>query len=402
MSDFYQSGVVSTLHRLGKLNLEALEVELLEHAKHRPIALVLPTTFSDFQGEAFKRILENLTGVRYLEEIVVVMNKTGTMEFRQAKKILSDMPFKTKIVWSSGPRIGELYELLEKNELFLGEDGKGRSVWIAMGYVIANERSEVITLHDCDILTYNRELLARLCYPSANPNMGYEFCKGFYSRVTDRMFGRVTRLFFTPLIRALEKILGYLPVLVYFDSFRYPLSGEFSLDIDLARANRIPSDWGLEVGLLAEVYRNCVAKRICQVDLMESFEHKHQELSESDPTKGLLKMCVDITKTIFRTLSTEGVIISAGLLRTLESTYLRTAQDTIKRYEDDASINQLYFERHAEVSAVEAFCKGIKIAAKEFLDNPLSTPEIPNWNRVTSAIPDFLNKLRETVEEDNR
>jgi len=402
MSDFYQTGVVSTLHRLGKPSLDALEAELSEHAKHRPIALILPTTFSDFQGEAFKRILENLAGVKYLEEIVVVMNKTDTMEFRQAKKVLSEMPFEAKIVWSSGPRIGELYKLLEKNELFIGPDGKGRSVWIAMGYVMANERSEVIALHDCDILTYNRELLARLCYPSANPNMGYEFCKGFYSRVTDRMFGRVTRLFFTPLIRALEKIVGYLPILVYFDSFRYPLSGEFSLDIDLARVTRIPSDWGLEVGLLAEVYHNCVPKRICQVDLMESFEHKHQELSESDPTKGLLKMCVDITKTIFRTLSTEGVIISAGVLRTLESAYLRTAQDTIKRYEDDASINQLYFDRHAEVSAVEAFCRGIKIAAKEFLDNPLSTPEIPNWNRVTSAIPDFLDKLRKTVEEDNR
>jgi len=402
MSDFYQTGVVSTLHRLGKPNLEAVEAELLEHAKHRPIALILPTTFSDFQGEAFKKILENLARVKYLEEIVVVMNKTDTMEFRQAKKVLSEMPFKAQIVWSSGPRIGELYKLLEKNELFIGPDGKGRSVWIAMGYVIATERSEVIALHDCDILTYNRELLARLCYPSANPNMGYEFCKGFYSRVTDRMFGRVTRLFFTPLIRALEKILGYLPILVYFDSFRYPLSGEFSLDIDLARVTRIPSDWGLEVGLLAEVHRNCVPRRICQVDLMECFEHKHQELSESDPSKGLLKMCVDITKTIFRTLSTEGVIISAGLLRTLESTYLRTAQDTIKRYEDDASINQLYFDRHAEVSAVEAFCKGIKIAAKEFLEDPVSTPEIPNWNRVTSAIPDFLGKLRKAVEEDNR
>ena len=402
MSDFYQSGVVSTLHRLGKPNLEALEWELAEHAKHRPIALVLPTTFSDFQGEAFKRILENLKEVKYLEEIVVVMNRTDTMEFRQAKKVLSEMPFKAEIVWSSGPRIGELYKLLEKNELPVGEDGKGRSVWIAMGYVIANGKSHVIALHDCDILTYNRELLARLCYPAANPNMGYDFCKGFYSRVTDRMYGRATRLFFTPLVRALYKILGYLPILVYLDSFRYPLSGEISLDIDLARVNRIPSDWGLEVGFLAEVYRNCVPRRICQVDLAESFEHKHHELSESDPTKGLLKMCLDITKTIFRTLSTEGVILSAGALRTLQSAYLRTAQDTVKSYEDDAFINQLYFDRHSEVSAVEAFSKGIKIAAQEFLDEPLRAPEIPNWNRVISAIPDFLGKLQETVEEDNR
>jgi glucosyl-3-phosphoglycerate synthase len=402
MSDFYQTGVVSTLHRLGQPDLKALEAELKEHAEHRPIALILPTTFSDFQGEAFTNILKTLTEVNYLKEIVVVMNRTNAMEFLQAKKTLRELPFKPKIVWSSGARIGELYKLLDKNELDIGEDGKGRSVWIALGYVIANEKSEVIALHDCDILTYNREFLARLCYPLANPSMGYEFCKGFYSRVTDRMFGRVTRLYFTPLIRALQKILGYLPVLVYFDSFRYPLSGEFSLDTDLARVNRIPADWGLEIGTLAEVYRNCVAKRICQVDLVESFEHKHQELSGADPTKGLLKMCIDITKTIFRTLSTEGVIISAGVLRTLESTYYRTAQDTIKRYEDDASLNQLFFDRHAEVSAVEAFCRGIKIASKEFLDDPLGTPEIPNWNRVTSAIPDFLSKLRKAVEEDNK
>jgi len=345
MSDFYQTGVVSTLHRLGEPNLEELESELEEHAKHRPIALILPTTYSDFQGKAFRRILENLKQVRYLNEIVVVMNRTDTMEFRQAKKILSEMPFQSKIVWSSGPRIGELYKLLQKNMLSIGEDGKGRSVWIAMGYVIANEKSHVIALHDCDIVTYNRQLLARLCFPAANPNMGYEFCKGYYSRVTDRMYGRATRLFFTPLIRALTKIVGYLPILVYFDSFRYPLSGEFSLDIDLARVNRTPSDWGLEVG---------------------------------------------------------GVILSGGVLRTLESVYLRTAQDTIKRYEDDASINQLYFDRHAEVSAVEAFSKGIKMAAEQFLKDPLQAAEIPNWNRVTSAIPDLLNKLKEAVEEDNK
>lgn len=402
MSDFFQSGVVSTLHRLGKLDLKALENQLREHSKHRPIALILPAVYAEFEGKAMPKILKELQNVDYLEEIVLVMNRTDAMEFKRAKKSVADLDLDVKIVWSSGPRIGELYELLEKNDLSLGVDGKGRSVWIAMGYIIANERSEVIALHDCDILNYSRELLARLCYPLANPSMGYEFCKGFYSRVTDRLYGRVTRLFITPLIRALQKIVGHHPFLVYLDSFRYPLAGEFSLDIDLARINRIPSDWGLEVGVLAEVYRNCVAKRICQVDLIESYEHKHQPLSAKDPKKGLLRMCIDITKSLFRTLSTEGIIISAGLLRTLAGTYLRTAQDTIKKYEDDATINGLFFDRHAEVTAVETFIKGIQIAGKEFLEHPLGAPEIPNWNRVTSAIPDFLERLKEAVAEDNR
>jgi glucosyl-3-phosphoglycerate synthase len=156
------------------------------------------------------------------------------------------------------------------------------------------------------------------------------------------------------------------------------------------------------MGVLAEVYRNCVAKRICQVDLMETYEHKHKPLSARDPKKGLLRMCIDITKSLFRTISTEGIVISAGLLRTLLGTYSRIAQDTVKKYEDDAAINCLFYDRHAEVTAVEAFIKGIQIAAKEFLDDPLGAPEIPNWNRVTSAIPDFLDRLKEAVAEDNK
>lgn len=402
MGDFFQQGAISTLHRLGHRGLESLEAELKEHGTHRPLALILPAVYAEFERKALPNILKQLKEVDYLNEIVLVMNKTNAMEFKRAKKTLKNLSLDINIVWSSGPRIGELYKLLEKNDLHLGEDGKGRSVWIAFGYVIANEKSEVIVLHDCDIINYNRELLARLCYPLANPNLGYEFCKGYYSRVTDRMYGRVTRLYFTPLVRALQKIVGYHPFLVYLDSFRYSLAGEFSLDVDLARVTRIPSDWGLEVGMLAEVYRNCVSKRICQVDLVETYEHKHQELSPTDPTRGLMKMCIDITKSLFRTLSQEGVIISAGLLRTLAGTYLRSAQDAIKKYEDDAFINKLFFDRHAEVTAGEAFLEGIQIAGNEFLSGPLGAPEIPNWNRITSAIPDFLERLKEAVAEDNR
>src|SRR3972149_1505418 len=99
--------------------------------------------------------------------------------------------------------------------------------------------------------------------------------------------GSVTRFFVTPLLRSLERLLGHLPFLVYLDSFRYPLSGEFSMITDLARINRIPWDWGLEVGVLSEVFRNCSLRRICQVDLTDNYEHKHQDLSPDDPSKGL-------------------------------------------------------------------------------------------------------------------
>jgi glucosyl-3-phosphoglycerate synthase len=93
--------------------------------------------------------------------------------------------------------------------------------------------------------------------------------------------------------------------------------------------------------------------------------------------------------------------MSASLFNTLVVTYLRTAQDTIKRYHDDAAINGLHFDRHNETMMVEAFTNAIRIAGKEFMEDPLYSPLIPNWNRVTSAIPDFLEQLQEVVEDEN-
>jgi glucosyl-3-phosphoglycerate synthase len=114
-----------------------------------------------------------------------------------------------------------------------------------------------------------------------------------------------------------------------------------------------------------------------------------------------MKMTIDIAKAIFRNLAIDGADMSQSILNTLLVTYLRTAQDTIKRYHDDAAINGLYFDRHGETQMVEAFTNAIRIASKEFLENPLYSPLIPNWNRVTSAISDFLETLNDVVEEDN-
>jgi len=401
MSDFYQSGVVSTFHRLGKADLKRMDQELLEFNQQRPIALVLPSTYDELEGTALKHIIEEIKQVPYLNEIVVTMGRTDREQFGKAKKFFSVLPQRIRIIWNTGPGIGKLYELLEENGLPVGDDGKGRSCWTAYGYILSRNESKAIALHDCDIVNYTHELLGRLCYPVASPNIDYVFCKGYYARVTDRMHGRVTRLFVTPMIRSLEKLLGPLPLLVYLDSFRYPLAGEFSMIADLARINRIPSDWGIEVETLAEVYRNCSLKRICQVELCESYEHKHQPLSADNPKTGLMKMSIDIAKAIFRNLAIEGAMMGASLFNTLVVTYLRTAQDTIKRYHDDAAINGLHFDRHTETKTVEAFTNAIRIAGKEFQENPLYSPLIPNWNRVTSAIPDFLEQLETVVEEEN-
>ncbi len=401
MSDFYQTGVIATLHRLGKEKIESIESKLNRYAQERPIALVLPSLYSELSGEALKKIVSELRHVRYIKEVVVTLGPASESEFRNAKDFFSTLPQKTNVVWNSGKKMKRIYKAIEAEDLPTGSEGKGRSVWMAYGYILSRREFNAIALHDCDIVTYSRDLLARLCYPVTNPSLDYDFCKGFYTRVTDKMHGRATRLLVTPLIRALEKVIGYHQLLVFFDSFRYILAGEFSMDVNLARVNRIPGDWGLEVGTLAEVYRNTSINRVCQVDIADNYEHKHQTLSPEDANKGLHKMCIDISKSVFRTLASEGIVFSDGFFKTLVATYVRTAQDMLKRYEDDASINGLYFDRHQESLAVDTFTSGIKKAAEVIMKDPLGVPLIASWDRVIAAIPDILDRIKEAVEEDN-
>lgn len=400
MSDFFQNGVIATFHRLGELNLKKLENDLRNFSRIRPIALVLPSLYREFKSGALPNIMNELKKVNYLREIVLSLDRANEEQFRKVKSFFSSYK-KFKVIWNDGPRMKGLYKLLEKNDLYPGERGKGRAVWISLGYVLARGKSRVIAMHDCDIVNYDRGLLARLCYPVANPHSEYEFCKGYYSRYTEKMHGRATRLFFTPFIRSLEKILGYLPFLVYIDSFRYALAGEIALRRDLAMAMRIPSDWGLEVGTLAEVYRNMALSRICQVDIADGYEHKHQELFPDDPEKGILKMTVDIAKSIFRTLAQEGAQFSEGFFKTLSNIYLKVAQETVVLYENDAELNSLKFDRHNESVCVEAFAEGIKLAGEVFWQNPSKTVLIPNWHRVIAALPDFFELLKDAVKKDN-
>jgi glucosyl-3-phosphoglycerate synthase len=153
--------------------------------------------------------------------------------------------------------------------------------------------------------------------------------------------------------------------------------------------------------VLAEIYRNCSIKRVCQVDIADNYEHKHQDLSAGDPTKGLMKMAVDIAKSLFRTLAAEGVTFDPGTMQRLLIHYVRTAEDTITRYHADAMINGLIFDRHEEETAVETFAQALKLATDEFFADPLGAPLIPNWNRVSSALPGFLGAVQDAVDGDN-
>ncbi len=403
MGDFHQNGLVTTLHNLTRRPVEDIERELMQFRSSRPMSLVLPCLHSELAGPALENIVDELCKVPYLDEIVIGLDRAGKDDYLEAVEYFSRLPQHHRVLWNDGPRLMAIDAKLKEKGLAPAEMGKGRNVWYMLGYVLATGRAQSVALHDCDIVTYQRELLARLIYPVANPNFSYAFCKGYYARVaTDSMGGRVSRLFVTPLLRSLTKVCGYSEFLNYMDSFRYPLAGEFSLRSYVINDLLIPSDWGLEVGVLSEMNRNYATNRICQVDIAEVYDHKHQDLSKEDPTRGLSKMSTDIAKAMFRKLATKGEVFSTEKFRTIKATYYRVALDFIDTYENDATINGLSYQRHREEEAVELFAQNIMKAGDYFLANPMQKPFIPGWNRVTSAFPDVLEQFRNAVEEDYR
>jgi glucosyl-3-phosphoglycerate synthase len=401
MADFFQTGAMATLHRLGAPGVERLEAQLERFVGDMPIALVLPCHVGEIGTPALRSILRELDEVRYLRQIVVGIDGATASGWRKARQFFAKSRHRPVLLWNDGPRMKRLRQKLAAADLDPGKQGKGRNMWLCYGYVLASGQAKVIAAHDCDILTYNRELLARLCYPVANDSLGFDFCKGYTARFTHKLNGRVMRLMFTPLIRSLESIIGSHPFLVYMDTFRYPLSGEICVDLDVVRRTRMPADWGVEVGMLAEVFRVTSPKAICQVELGDRFDHKHQELSPRDAGRGLNKMATDVARCIFRTVAAEGIRMDSGLFDTLLSAYLRKAEDTIRFYHADAEINGLAFDRHQEELAVNTFVRGIRTAARQFMEDPLGEPLIPNWNRVESALPDFLEEFQRAVDEDN-
>jgi glucosyl-3-phosphoglycerate synthase len=375
-----------------------MEAELKQFSKSRPMGLILPSLYSELEGDALSNIVNELSKVDYLNEIVIGLDRATEEEYRHALEFFKPLNQNFKVLWNDGPRLKAIDEKLKAEGLSPMELGKGRNVWYCMGYTLASKSAESIALHDCDIVTYDRSLLARLIYPVANPNFNYEFCKGYYARVADsKIHGRVSRLLVTPLIRALIRTVGHSPYLDFIDSFRYPLAGEFSFRSDVMTDIRIPSDWGLEIGVLSEMNRNYANNRLCQADIAATYDHKHQELSADDAEKGLSKMSVDISKALFRKLATNGVVFTPETFRSIKATYFRIALDFVETYYNDARMNGLTFDTHSEEKAVELFAENILSAGHDFLDKPMEKPFIPSWNRVVSAMPNILDSLHEAV-----
>ncbi len=395
MADFHINKV-PTFSLFQHENCEAMEEKVWKASAKIPVGVLIPALFRDLSSAAMHHIIEVLEGTEFVRKVYISLDQADANEYRQAKEIVRPLGDKGMLIWNDKPQVAAVINRIEK-QLPLGVRGKGRAVWTCLGYIIGKGEVSAIAFHDADIVTYDRDFLTRLLFPLMY--MRFQFVKGYYVRYDKKLFGRVTRLFYFPLVRTLKDMFGSTEFLDYMGDFRYPLSGEFATYTSQARMIQFPSDWGIEVGLLGEIYRLVRESRICQIELTGRYDHKHQQVGSLNE-KGLFKMASDIARTFFTHLASNGVSLNTEIFRTIRLTYLKHAREMVGMYESLAEMyeRRITFDFHEELKTVELFAGAIDSGVVDFCDQHYGSPLIPDWKRVESAIDGILPDLLRAVE----
>jgi glucosyl-3-phosphoglycerate synthase len=381
MSDFFQHGLISTLHRLvpGRIRDQIEDLRADES-----ITLVLPCHYTEIETAALKAIISALDEATFIGNVVVSMNGIPEDRISDVKRFWSGLKLRHVVLWNDSP---ELLQELEQRELLV-TTGKGLNLWLAFGWLTIDGTTGTVIVHDCDIANYRLDIVTALALPTTR--LGYSFCKGYYSRVREELYGRVTRLFVIPLVRSLVRVLGHAPLLDFIDSFRYPLSGEYSMTVETALDLPMESGWGLEIGSLCELHRLLDPSAVCQVDLAIAYDHKHRTLDPEQPGKGLLHSATEIAASLLGHLEREGCGLDAKTLESVVHTYESVSRDFVRRYQHVAILNRLPFDTARETRAADAFAANLNDTCAQFLAGKRSR-SLPPWRLVLRSnwVPDY-------------
>ncbi len=375
MADFYQHARLPTLHHLSSPDGHAREAELVEMTRERPVALLLPALHTEVTRPALPSILRQVAEVPYISEVILSMNSMNEEQMIAARvkchEWLGEKPL--TLLWNDGPRLTAVHQHVASSH----SDGKGANIWMGIAYLRATGHRGIVISHDTDILNYGPGMLAKLCFPIAHPQLNYRFAKGYYSRVADRLYGRVTRLLIFPLIQAFQEVLGTQPLLEHLESFRYPLSGEFAADSETLAGFSLPSAWGLEIAMLCEVHRHLQVSEMCQVDLGFHYEHRHRQLDPVAVEPGLVTAAADVARCLASQVLRDSEERAAEtLLRLVNERYRHRAAEWMDRYEHVALLNGLIFDRKEEGMAVAAFTEALATLANNASSISLMSPKL--------------------------
>ena len=317
-------------------------------------AVVVPMTEREYAGLAAEGVLSELEAVA--PKRVVVPLRAPAEKVGPFRDWLAGFDLPLEVLWCNGPTLADL---LADNGLN-GSAGKGRDVWLALGQVLD---ADYVVCHDADTKTYDRSYVPQLLFPLEH---GHQFSKGYYARVENgQLYGRLFRLFYAPLVRALADETPGAEILRYLDAFRYALAGEFAATGDLIATMRVQRSWGLEVGTLGEAFTHAGVNGSAQVDL-GAYEHDHRAVG--GPT-GLSEMSAAVGEALFRVVDEHGVDIDYG---TLPDRYRTAAESLRRQYAVDAAYNDLAYERNDEREQIDTYADALR--------EPGADSRLPAWN----------------------
>jgi glucosyl-3-phosphoglycerate synthase len=408
-TDFHQHGMFTTLQDLDGPQAAVHRATVLAEAAKRQgnpakMALVLPALYRDAGSASMLGIVEGLKEVDYLASVVPAITFSATDEITsdrvgEVRRLFDGFKSPIQPIWINSGPVQQYFKRLKDQSLDPGLNGKGRTVWLAYGYLLAKGVGYVAT-HDCDIVGYNADIPARLFFPLVG-NSRFSFAKGFYARAKGKLYGRVSRLFLFPFLGAMEKLQGLQPVgsndfVRFMKGFRYPLAGEFAISASLVSKISFPSDYGLEVGTLDQVHGLTAPRRVCQVDLDLNYDHFHQKAAGTPEKKGGLELMVaQIVESLLRTMAARGVTFDPHSLR---AAYFDQAKQMVTTYRAVADYNGLPYDQHEETTTVEIFERAIADGVANYLARPTGGSLLPSWERVFSSSDRAQQELIEAVE----
>ena len=382
----YVQDRITTLHDLPGSDAPAVNDRLEE------TAVVVPMTGEEYERPSATRILSTLESLEPAAVVVPVRTPPDAIGRFDAWLSTFDLPMTT--LWCNAPSVTRLLADAEiegyhgkdhhvegndrKDHHVKGNDGKdhhveghlgkGHDVWLALG--VATTEASTVVVHDADVVNYDERYVRRLL---AGIDLGQSFVKGYYARVEHgQLYGRLFRLFITPLLRALE---GNHPIVSYLASFRYALAGEFAMTDDLARRICAPRSWGLEIGILGDAFAHAGFDGTAQVDLGRH-EHDHRPVTG---TTGLETMSRQVGATLFHVLSDYGVTPD---FERLTANYLDVGRRLVEQYRSDARFNGYEYDEFAETEQLERYAGAIA--------PPPADDRLPSWTEIDLDPTDLL------------
>ncbi len=307
MSDFHQPGVVTALPRLRDRPIEDLEGEIRALTPKFPVALVLPMIPSEMDRPALAGILDELCQVDYLDTLARLAQPRDAGATTSGPCAIS--PATRGGRSSSGanrrPCAGS-----RRSSSGLGSTSARRARGAPAGWRwgSCSPRSGRTTSPSSTPMssTSGARCSRGSCCPRSIRSSTTTSSRPTTPATRTGSTGASPGSTSSPLLSAFRRLIGADPFIRYMASFRYPLSGEFAVQRDLASRMRLPSDWGLEIVSLFEARRHRAPVRMCQVEIAERYDHKHQELSADDAGAGLHRMAREIGTHLMRTLAAAG------------------------------------------------------------------------------------------------